>query len=86
MWIRTSIDKEGLEEKIKFAVDPSTKVEFARLRDMRLIKAETKSAAYRRICSQYKENEATGNNTGFTLITDYEQLLKPSDVPLPVMW
>lgn len=86
-WVMASRDKDFFAEKMRFAINPMTRGEYARLRDLSMMNVERKRRGFVNLCSLYKEHYPTGKQDQIpnSVISD-EKKDGPSLEPLPIFW
>ena len=88
-WSDKFRDSDSVFEQIRDSIDPTTSEEFARISDIKRLRAEEKSNVYQKVYQRYRRIEANStidNDKAATTLPPTiipEKLLEPSSNPLP---
>lgn len=77
---------ESYTDKIQIAFDENMKIESAKIRDIQLLRIESKSKAYRKFASTYQNRDNHHNPVSKFSFSTYDQPEAPSNTPLPNFW
>lgn len=88
-WIQMTKDAENFAEKVSAAASRISSREFARLRDLRLIKLEQKRSFWSKKCSRFISSSypsASFSQKNIPLVIDFKQYESPRSEAMPFLW
>lgn len=88
-WIQMTKDAENFAEKVSAAASRISSREFARLRDLRLIKLEQKRSFWSKKCSRFISSNipsTTFSKKDIPLVIDFKQYESPRSEAMPFLW
>lgn len=91
-WLKITNDQKSFEERINLNVNKNSRLEIARLKDIKLLKLEVKRKKFDKYlksqnASQYNSIESISKNqTDEKLEINYKSIDSPSIDPLPIIW
>lgn len=97
-WLKLTGDKENFEKRIELNIKQNSRMELARLKDLKFQKFELKRKRFNSYLKSraifqanpdslnYFSNNEMNANDGIVLNTDFESDDSPSCEPLPVLW
>ncbi|KAK8842427.1 hypothetical protein M9Y10_026010 [Tritrichomonas musculus] len=91
-WLKITNDQKSFEERINLNVNKNSRLEIARLKDIKLLKLEVKRKKFDKYlksqnASQYNSIESINKNqTDEKLEINYKSIDSPSIDPLPIIW
>jgi hypothetical protein len=85
MWMHMTEDKEAFSEMMRSMIDPKVSREFARLKDLRLLKFSERSGPHR-LGAFFTRQFGTDRGTEKTVIPTSDCLTGPICTELPICW
>lgn len=91
-WLKITNDQKSFEERIDLNVNKNSRLEIARLKDIKLLKLEVKRKKYDKYLKSQNSNQYNSiesinkNQTDEKLEINYKSIDSPSIDPLPIIW